>query len=124
MSDHDHRGAELALQAAHLGPHGLAQAGVQVADRLIEKVEVRLLNDGAADRHALLLTAADLLHVSIEELLDAKQTGDLHDPAVGFFARNAADLEGIGKILADRKMRIERVALEHHADMTVARRQA
>ena len=125
VGDHDHRRAELALQAAQLGPHGLAEACVQVADRFIEQVEVRLLDDGAADRHALLLAAADLLHWSVEELLDAEQPGRVCDPAVGVFGPGrVADVLGDRRDFRGLKDGVERIALEHHADVAVAGRQA
>ena len=123
VGDHDHRRAELALKAAQLGPHGLAQACVQVADRFVKQIQVRLLDDGAADRHALLLAAADLLHRPVEELLDAEQPGRVFHPAVGVFARDVADLQGIGEIVAYGEMGIEGIALEHHPDMPLAGRE-
>ena len=56
----DHRDAELALQCADLLAHFGAQLRVEVRQRLVHQAHRRLVDDRAAQRHALLLSARQL----------------------------------------------------------------
>src|SRR3546814_1776261 len=56
----DGRLADLALEFSELVAHSDPQAGVQIAERLIEQNELGLGDDGAGERHALLLATAQL----------------------------------------------------------------
>ena len=60
VGDEDRGQAEPALQAAHLELHGLAQLAVERAERLVEQQQPRVEDDGAGQRHALLLAAREL----------------------------------------------------------------
>ena len=58
VGDVDRGDAELRLQPPQFEPHALAQLGVEIAQRLVEQQNLGLVDDGARQRHALLLAAA------------------------------------------------------------------
>ena len=120
VGHHDHGGAEFSLEPPNLASHRLSQTGVEVADRLVEQVQVRLLHDRAADRHPLLFPSGNRLDSPIEERFDAEQTRDAFDALGDLAARGPPYAQRIGKIFAHGHVRIERIALEHHADAAVA----
>ena len=73
MGDQDRGDAELALQAPDLAAHGQPQRGVEVGERLVEQQELRLLDQRAGERHALLLAAGQLAGPPVQQLLDLHQ---------------------------------------------------
>jgi hypothetical protein len=58
------------VQGRELGPHGDAQLGVEVRERLVEEEGRGIADDGAADRDALPLPARELGGAAVEEVLD------------------------------------------------------
>ena len=58
VGDEEHGDAEPALEQLHLDPHLLAQLGVEIAERLVQQEEVRLVHERSAERQALHLPAA------------------------------------------------------------------
>ena len=60
VRDVHHRDAELLLEAADLAPHLETELGVEVGERLVHEAHGRLGDDGAAERHALLLASREL----------------------------------------------------------------
>ena len=60
VGDEDRRDAERALQLAQLDLELLAQLAVERAERLVEQQDLGLEDEGAGERHALLLAAREL----------------------------------------------------------------
>ena len=58
---------EPTVQLVDLGAHLVAQAGVEVAERLVEQHQVRSGDEAAGQRDALLLATAELRRVAVEE---------------------------------------------------------
>ena len=52
-----------------------AQRGVEVRQRLVEQQELRLLDQGAGERDALLLAAGQLRRTAVEQFLDLHELG-------------------------------------------------
>ena len=67
MGDVDRGDPELVVQAADLEAHLLAQVGVEVRQRLVEQQHLGLDDDGARERHALLLAAGQLGRIAAAE---------------------------------------------------------
>ena len=112
----------LALQAADLAAHGEAEAGVEIRQRLVEKEELRLLDQGAGERDALLLAA--------RHFATAAGRGDrstwtraAHASArrVASSLRDLLEAQGKEDVVPRRHVGIERVGLEDDADVAVAR---
>ena len=82
----------------------------------------RLARDRAADGDALALTAGERLRLAVEQAFDLQ---DLRRPLHRRFdcaALGAAHPQAESEVLAHRHVRIERVVLEHHRDVALARR--
>ena len=111
------------LDVPQLGVHAVAQLGVQMRNRLVEEEDGRLANEGTAERYALLLAAAQLGRHAAQQLVDLEHPGDRAHPLVAGLGRVAAGgprrAQREGKVLVDREMRIERVALEGHRHVAV-----
>ena len=79
----EHRGeAEAAVQLVDLGANLVAQPGVEVAQRLVEQHEVGPSDEPAGKRDALLLSAAELRRVAVEQCAAVDQRGGLLDPPI------------------------------------------
>ena len=65
VGDVDRGVAVLVVQAAHLEAHLLAQVGVEVGQRLVEQQRLRLDDQRARQRDALLLAAGQLAGIAV-----------------------------------------------------------
>ena len=121
VSDEDRRHAELALDAADLGAHREPQPGVEVRQRLVEQQQMRPLDQGAGERHALLLAAGKLARPPIEQDIDAHERGDLARAALGVGPFDRLEAQREHDVVEHRHVGIERVGLEHDADIAAPR---
>ena len=119
VGDVDHGGLEALVEAGDLGARLDAQLGVEVGERLVHQEHGRLADDGPAERDALALAAGQLLRLAIEQLLELDGLGRLVDPPLDLGLGDLAQLQAEGEVLADRHVRVERVALEHHRDVAI-----
>src|SRR5580692_10522011 len=72
MGDEHERNAQMALQELELVLNALAQIGVERAQRLIEKQDIRLDHKGAGKRDALLLPARQSLRLEVADVSQVK----------------------------------------------------
>ena len=110
---------ELANVDAHLG----AERGVEVRQGLVEEEERRATHDGAAHGAALALPAREGPGEPVEQGPEPEHLGGLGDALLDLLRIGFAKLETEGQVLADREVGIERVRLEHHGDVPIARLQ-
>ena len=68
-------GGQLADQRAELD----ARARIEVGGRLVEDEQLRIVNDGAAERDALLEALGEALDVAVPEIADAHELDDVRD---------------------------------------------
>ena len=68
----DRRVAVFVVQAAHLEAHLLAQIGVEIGQRLVEQQRLRLDDQRARQRDALLLAARQLAGIAVGERLEPR----------------------------------------------------
>jgi len=117
------RDAEPLVQLVQRRPHGDAQLGVQVRQRLVHEERLRLAHDGAAHRHALPLAAGQRGGLALEVGLQAEHLGGVADPPVDLVLGGVAQLQAERQVLLDRHVRVQRVVLEDHRDVPVLRGQ-
>ena len=122
VGDVDHRGPEPLVEPRDLGAGLHAQLGIEVGQRLVHEEHRRLADDRPAERDALPLAAGQLLGLAVEEPLELQDARRLADPLLDLGLGHLAELEAEGEVVADRHVRVERVALEHHGDVAVLRR--
>ena len=111
------------MQRRDLGAHLHPQLGVEVRERLVHQEDARLADDRAPHRDALTLSTGQLARAALEVRLEAEHLGDLVHPTVAFCLRHARDAQRKGDVGRDREVRIERVVLEDHRDVTLLRRE-
>ena len=96
-----------------------AELGVEVRERLVHEEHGRLADDRPAERDALALAAGELLRLAVEELLEAEDAGRLVDPLLDVGLGDLPQLQPERHVVADRHVRVERVALEDHRDVAI-----
>jgi hypothetical protein len=80
VGDIDSGDAQPLLQRPDLGAQLNPQIGFEMAERLIHQEQLRLHDDRTSDRHALTLTARELVRLSFEQRGDSEGRGDFVDP--------------------------------------------
>ena len=76
MGDVDRGDAELTLERLDLVAHALADAGVEIGERLVEQQDPRAHGERPAERDPLALAARELGHRPLAELVQAEQRQD------------------------------------------------
>src|SRR5512143_712965 len=121
VGDVDRRRRIALLEPRQLGSHLDPQRGVEIRERLVEQEERGPPHEGAAESDALALAAGELARSAVEIRREAEVLGRVAEPLVRLRPRHLAHLEAEGEVLADRHVRVERVALKDHRDVAVAR---
>ena len=98
------------------------QLGVEIGERLVEQEGLGMAHDRPPHGDALALAAGQLARLAVEQLAQVEEARRLVDALVDRALRKFAQLERKRDVLAHRHLRIERVVLEHHRDVAVARR--
>ncbi len=119
VGDIDRRGFQLAVQLLDFSAHLLAQAGVEVGERLVEKESLGLAHNGAAHGNALTLAAGKRFRATFQQRLKAEFGGGRLDGARDFLFRRFAQPHAVAHIVGNAHMRIERIGLEHHRNVAV-----
>ena len=121
MGDVDGGDAEALVQPRQLGAHRHAQLRVEVRQRLVHQEGLRLAHHRAAHRDALALAAGERAGLAVEQRLEAERLRDLVDALLAHGLRHLAQLQAEAEVVAHRHVRVERVVLEHHRDVALAR---
>ncbi len=123
VRDVDHRRPNALVQAFQLRAHVNAQLRIQVGKRLVEEKHPRLTAESGADGDALALAARELTRFPLEVFGQTEDRRHLSNAPVEFRLRRPPQFEREGHVSIDRHVRVERIALEDHRDVAVARRQ-
>ncbi|ESR71714.1 hypothetical protein T266_08105 [Pseudomonas aeruginosa VRFPA05] len=120
----EHRGQpQLLLDAADLFAQVLADARVEGRQRLVEQQQARARHQRAGQRHALALAAGELVRVACGVLAQFHQFDGFGDPLLQFRRRHLLHAQAEGDVLLHGHVGEQRVALEHHGDPALLRRQ-
>ena len=106
-----------------LPAHLLAHDDVEAAQRLVEEEALRVADDRAPHGDALLLALRKPARNPVQRMGEIEKVRDLAHPAVDFLLGDALGVEREGQVLGYRQARVERVELEHHRDVSIARRE-
>ena len=109
------------LQPFDFRPHGDAQLGVEVGQRLVEQEQLGVAHNRAPHRDALALAAGKLARLAFQQRAKAEHFGGLRHPGLDVVLRQATDFQPIGHVLEHAHMRIQRVVLEHHRNVALRR---
>ncbi len=119
----DESGAETAMQVAQLELQLGAQLLVERRHRLVEEEDARLEDEGAGQRHALLLAARKLRRHAVGEAAELHEIERRLDALARLGFGHAADAQGIEDVLRHAHMRKEGIALEDDAEIALLGRQ-
>ena len=118
----DGRRADLALEPPDLAARLGAELRVEVRERLVHQERLRVADERPSERDALPLAARQLPWLAFEQRPDSEHVRrPLHAP-VDLRAAELADPQAESEVLADAHLRVERVVLEDHRDVALARR--
>ncbi|MNS98400.1 hypothetical protein D3C72_1327660 [compost metagenome] len=109
------------LQVFQLGPHRDAQGRIEIGERLVQKQDIRFLDQRSSQRHTLLLTAGKLRGPPVEQRADLHEACRLLHPPRRLLARHILETQRKGDVLPHRQIGIKRIGLEDDADIAVAR---
>jgi hypothetical protein len=123
VGDVDGGGLELRDQLLELRAEGEPQQRVQVGERLVHQQHGRLHHDRAGDRDPLALPAGQLRRVAAQQLAELDQVGGPLHPLPHPGPVDLAHAQAEGDVVEHGQVREDRVALEHHRQVALARRQ-
>ena len=112
----------VALELRDLGAHLDPQLRVEVRQRLVHQERGGLADDRASHRHPLALPTGERARLAVEERLEVEDPRRLLHALVDLRLLLPAEAHAEGDVVVDGQVRIERVALEDHRDVAVARR--
>ena len=124
MRDIDERYAKLLLQALELQLHLLSQLEVQRAERFIQQEDARIVDDGAGDGDALLLSAGHAVNLPLFKALQLHRFQRRRDLAAYHVLRQLFDRQTVGDVVIHIHQREKRVILEHGVHRALVRRHA
>ena len=120
VRDVDDREAELLLETADLNAHGRTELSVEVGERLVHKAERRVAADAPSEGHALALTARQRTGLAVEVVGEAEYLGSFGKALLLLGLRHLLDVETEEDVVANREVRVKRVALKHHGEVALA----
>ena len=123
MRDVDEGAADAAVQRLQLVLQFGPQLLVERRERLVQQQQRRVEDQGAGQRHALLLAARKLRRPAFGEGGKLHQVERRAHLRVAVGAGQAADPQREGDVLRHRHVREQRIALEDHAEVAPLRRQ-
>ncbi|MCY1231144.1 hypothetical protein D9M72_435810 [compost metagenome] len=123
VGDVDGGHAHVALQMVEEAAGFEAQLGVEVRERLVEEVDLAWIDQCAGQRRALLLAAGDLARQPLHQVADLEDVGHFLGAGVALGLLLAAHLQGIGDVVGDVHVRVERIVLKDHGNAAVLRMQ-
>src|SRR6185437_4280771 len=104
-----------------LASHLVAKLGVEIGQRLVEQEQPRVADDGAADSDPLALAAGKLARIALEQRADPERLGGAADSRIDLRPLHLPRAQTEGDVLEYGQIRVERVALEYHRHIAVAR---
>ena len=109
------------VQVGQLGSHRDTQLRIEVRERLVHEIGRWLADDGAAHRNTLSLATRQLPWFAVEVLGEPEHGRCGLHPLSQLHLGGTADLQCEAEVVAHRHVRVERVVLEDHRHVAVAR---
>ena len=101
MGDDDEGDADLMLQADQLQLHLFSEFAVEGGERLVQEQHFRTFDQRAGERHALALSAGQLIRFSRAEAGETHHRQCFLDTRADLGLGNAGDHEPIGDVVGD-----------------------
>jgi len=111
------------MQLLDFGAHVGAKFGIEIGQRLVEQEHLGVAHQRPAHGDALSLPPGKLRRTALEEVRDVQYGGRAFDPFLDDRLRLALHLEREGHVPVNVEVRIKRIVLEHHRDVSILRRE-
>ena len=98
------------------GARLLAQLRVEIGERLVEQDDGGFVDEGARERHALLLPAGELVRVAAGEMREPDLGQRMRDTCLDIGRAYTPQLEAVGDVLKNGAVRPQRIGLKHQAE--------
>ena len=116
-----HGGVEPSLNLDDLRAHLNAQLGVEVRERLVHQEHLWAAHDCATHGDALTLATGERFRQTVEIVHQAEHLSGLLGACLDLGLLDLGNFQRETDVLANGHMRVQRVVLEHHCDVAVAR---
>ena len=113
-------GVDLLTQQNDLGSHLVSQLCVQVGKRLVHQEHLAVTDHGTADGNSLSLTARKRAGLTGQVLGDAQDLGCFRHLLIHDLLGSVLETQRECHVLKYGQVRIQRIVLEHHGNITVA----
>ena len=123
VGDVDGRVAIFVVQPADFEPHLLAQIGIEIGQRLVEQQRLRLDDQRARQRHALLLSAGEFAGIALRQRFELGRGQNRRELFRDGVAVELAQAQAVDDVFGHRHVRPQRVALEDHRHVALFGRQ-
>src|SRR5215212_8900369 len=107
VGDVDRGRPDLLLEALDLAARLHAQLGVEVGERLVHEEDLRVADERAPERDALLLAARELARPPLEQFIELKRARRAAHALVDLLLRRLAPAEREGEVVVDRHLWVE-----------------
>ena len=114
--------SNFSLNPAEFVPHVFTKLRIKIGKRFIEKKYLRFGDDGTRQCDPLLLSTGNLVWHSVGILADSHQVEHLPYSFFHLGFWYVLYLQTIGYVFPDIQMRKKSIALEHHANVSLVRR--
>ena len=121
MGDVNKGGRKLVVELGYLGAHLYAELCVEVGERFVEEEYLRLADDCASQSDTLTLTAGKSFRFTRKKRSDAEDCRGFFYSVVDFLRSHLSESETERHVLVDGHVRIKRVVLENHRDVSIPR---
>jgi hypothetical protein len=122
VGDIEEGGADLLVNLDELNQHPLTQFQIEGGEGLIEEEELRFVDKGTSDRHALFLTTTDLPRFFPGVIVELGQIEHAVDFSGNFGGCAPGDTEAESNVFSDREMGKQRVVLKDGINRPKTRR--
>ena len=122
MGDIDEGRAHTLMHVDELHTHLGTELGVQIGKRFVHHKHARFFDHGTGECHTLTLATGEVRGLPFEIIREAYDLADFLDTTFALFFRDFFVCQTKFNVFFHGHGRIERIVLEHHGDITLARR--
>src|SRR5580704_176652 len=117
----DHGRCDFLMEALDLAAHVVPELRVEIGQRLVEQKDPRIAHHRAPDRDALTLAPGELARIALKQATNAQHAGNAGHAVLDLLLGHSTRPQTERNVAEHGHVRIERVVLEHHGDIAVAR---
>ena len=109
------------MQLLDFTAHGHAQFRIQVGERLVKQKHLRIAHNGTPHRHTLALAARQLTGVTVQQGIQRQNFSRTAYFGLNIFFALLGQFQRKSHVFTHGHVRIQRIVLEHHRNVTCFR---